>query len=167
MSNFFENIFGSEKAPTTAAEVYAKGVELLNKRKYKQSLTYFTRFIELEPDSPKGYFNRALCYRQMGKIEEALADHDRSIELAPANASAYYNRAIAYYSVHRLDEALKDYTKVLELKPRDGGAYYSRALVYFLKKEYENSLNDANTAASLGYIVDSDFLDKLHKHLSR
>ena len=71
--------------------------------------------IELEPDNPTIYHNRAYIYLNTDQLYEAIADESKAIELDASYALAYYNRGIVYYNIGEIDLAIADLNKAIEL----------------------------------------------------
>ena len=55
------------------------------------------------------YYNRAISYRETGKIDLALADYNRAIELNPSYFEAYNNRGNIYMARGDNERALQDF----------------------------------------------------------
>jgi Flp pilus assembly protein TadD len=59
-----------------------------------------TRLIQQNPRNAVNYYNRAISYRELGKIDLALADYNRAIELNP--------RTAGFHPLDRSEPALCD-----------------------------------------------------------
>lgn len=86
-----------------------------------------TRAIELEPDNPANYHNRAVGFAQSGNYEAALADRSKVVELQPT-ARNYHFRALACIEAARFEEAIEDLTFVIDKQPRNWTAGLRRGL---------------------------------------
>ncbi len=119
-----------------------------------------SRSLELKPEYPRGFNNRALAYaaiakRQIsqGNIAEAnrlaamaIADYDRAVQLKPDYATAYTNKGLVYYAQGKYREALEQHDKALSISPSLGIALNNRGTAYFQIGEYDKSIADLTKA---------------------
>ena len=102
------------------------------------ALRCYERAVELCPEQPLYWFNRAAIRRFVGDLAGAESDYDRVIALAPGDAQACLNR-----SELRVQTAQRNH--IAELEDKLAGAMRSAAaarqqipLRYALAKEYED-----------------------------
>lgn len=72
-----------------------RGLARYEQHDYVRAIQHFTAAIQLAPHEPDPYFHRANAYRQLNKIDAAIADYGAAIRRDPSFAMAYYNRAMA------------------------------------------------------------------------
>ena len=104
-----------------------KGVEFFKARNYEAAMNAFSEAIQLNPNLPYLFSNRAACYLAVGNNEGCIHDCCRALELffpiVPSNyasrAKAFVRRGTAYANVGRVDLALQDYDAALKLSPSD------------------------------------------------
>ncbi|XP_074655838.1 tetratricopeptide repeat protein 36-like [Tubulanus polymorphus] len=96
------------------------GVKAAESGDFKNSLEFFTRAINLEPERGSAYNNRAQALRLKGDVEGALQDLNKSIELTSGKG------------------------QVACL------AFTQRGLIRKLKEDVEGATNDFQKAANLG-----------------
>jgi len=113
------------------------------------SITDYSKAIELVPDGADVYYNRGDAYDEMGEYGKAIVDYSKAIELDPNHTLAYYNRGCAYGEIGAYDKAIADYNKAIELNPNDALAYYNRGLVYREKGEVPKVVSDLEKCISL------------------
>lgn len=100
---------------------------------WHDSGAYWTRVIGCQPFD-MAYFNRALYYAGIGRLEQAAADYTRSIALAEAGGrpgidNMYAYRGDALIRLGRYGEAVSDFTAALTFTPKPD-YYYQRAVAY-------------------------------------
>jgi tetratricopeptide (TPR) repeat protein len=78
----------------------------------------FDQAIELAPDRPDIYFDRALAKEMQNDLVGAVADFDQAIALNPQHASLYCVRGIAKQYLGKLDEARADYDQAIAINPQ-------------------------------------------------
>ena len=52
-------------------------------KEYGKAVPEFTKAIELDPSYLNGYIQRAICYENLGKLDEAIKDYEKALELDP------------------------------------------------------------------------------------
>lgn len=82
---------------------------------YQLIFNDITKVIDLEPEFPYAYYNRANLEASTGDYRAALADYNVAIGIDDTFAEAYYNRGIALIFLNRVDEGLQDLGKAGEL----------------------------------------------------
>lgn len=105
----------------------------------------YSRAIEIEPDNPEFYADRARFYEQLGELLLAIKDVNRAIALGPhLNRSLLFrSRLLARNGQH--DDAQKDLEKALELTPSSEVDWISRALAQ-LQNDINAALSDLDQA---------------------
>jgi tetratricopeptide (TPR) repeat protein len=64
------------------------GVNFLNAGQVEDSIAWFGRALEVDPEHVDAYYRRALGYLGQGKTDEAVADFEKVVELQPEGAMA-------------------------------------------------------------------------------
>jgi tetratricopeptide (TPR) repeat protein len=82
-----------------------------------EGLADFDHVIELDPNYPDYYFDRADAKRRLGDLKGAIADCDAAIGLSPPFFELYYNRADIKAELGDTDGAIADFAYVVELEP--------------------------------------------------
>lgn len=104
-----------------------KGVEFFRAGNHEAALNAFSAGIQLNPNLPHLFSNRAACYLAMGENERCINDCCRALELffpvVPSNyksrTKVFVRRGTAYANVGSLDLAVQDYEAALKLSPSD------------------------------------------------
>jgi tetratricopeptide (TPR) repeat protein len=71
--------------------------------------------IQLAPQNPYLYYDRATLYAQRNDYQRAIDDYTRAIQLEERLAEAWYNRGLAKLHAKRIDEGIADLSKAGEL----------------------------------------------------
>ena len=125
-----------------ALKMYSLGVELFADKGPPDSLPYFQRCAQLDPEF-------AVCHRVLGAVYAALGQQDRASEYYTRafrlrdHASEWEKLAIAgdYYLfvTGELDKAAEAYERWIELYPRGEGPIDALGIVYALQGQYEKA----------------------------
>ena len=83
---------------------------------YSEAIADYSVVINLNPEHPSAYFNRAHAYFQKGQHEEVIADCN-TIKLRPRSARASTFGACSYHVLGNCDQAISDYATHNQAKP--------------------------------------------------
>jgi tetratricopeptide (TPR) repeat protein len=93
---------------------------------FDQTISKWTKALEIDPEDADAYYNRGLTYNVMGEWDQAISDFTKSLEIRPGNADALFNRGIAYEEKGQWWQAISDYNETLEAEPEDAAAWYRK-----------------------------------------
>lgn len=112
----------------------------VNERNFESAIIYYTKLIELNKNKRGYYCDRADCYKELKKYEEAISDWDKWLngnkiividedeyETKEFYAEYYYNRAECCIKLGRNEEAMCLYQEALKFVPHDSW-YYNACL---------------------------------------
>lgn len=129
--------------------IHNRGVSYALAGKYERSVVDFTRVIELRPDYPNAWFNRAEIRYELRHFEQAVADYTKMIELAPDDFGAYTSRGHTYFRMKRFSEALQDYSEAIALDESNADAYTNRGDAYQKLERWKDAASDFRRAVEL------------------
>ena len=85
-------------------------------REHERAVHYFTRAYDVNPAMHQARLARAvILWREMERIDEALADFDALLQQDPNYGPALLNRALIYQQVGKYKKALTDLQAYLDL----------------------------------------------------
>tara|TARA_R110002072_G_scaffold162356_1_gene314310 strand:+ start:68 stop:709 length:642 start_codon:yes stop_codon:yes gene_type:complete len=79
----------------------------------------YSKFIELDPMNPKGYFNRGLVRSALQDYDAAIEDFTAAIKLDPNYTKAYKERGDIKKLIGNKDGALADYETATEMELKE------------------------------------------------
>jgi serine/threonine-protein phosphatase 5 len=89
---------------------------------WEGAIDLYTKAIELNPQDPTFYSNRAQANIKSEAYGYAIADATKAIEIDPNFVKAYYRRAVAYTAILKSRDALRDFKTVVRKAPNDKDA---------------------------------------------
>ncbi|XP_049849841.1 uncharacterized protein LOC126320406 [Schistocerca gregaria] len=134
-----------------AVELKEEGNVKLTARLYEEAIRLYTEAIELNPEDPCYYSNRAAAYYLVGKYASAIEDSKTAIAINPKYTKAYSRLGLAYFSMGKYKDAIQVYEQALQLDSNNESI--KKALQAAREKlqtqESSNSYNNAETSSSL------------------
>jgi S1-C subfamily serine protease len=108
-----------------------------------------TRLIKENPRNATAYYNRAISYRETGKLDLALADYNRAIEINPNYFEAYNNRGNVYMARGDNNRALQEFERALKINPTYAIAHNNRGEAFENMKRFEEAMSAYNRAIEI------------------
>lgn len=117
-------------SPTNNEDYFDLGMRAFANKNYEQSVQFFTKYINQNPNDKVAYYNRGLANDYLNNFEWAIADYNKCLELDPQYVSAYVNRGYIYARQKKYDLAIRDYSNAIKIDSNKKLAYQNRAEVY-------------------------------------
>jgi tetratricopeptide (TPR) repeat protein len=91
---------------------FSRGALKYISRSYSYAVNDLSEAIRLDQTCALAYYNRALCYKQLGEHNSSLKDFSIVLMLGDyLNFKVYINRALLYYKLEDYSNALNDFIK--------------------------------------------------------
>ena len=116
---------------------------------YDEAAACLDRSMEIEPNYPPAYLNRAGVYAAKGRLEEAIVDYRTALRLKPNYEQAYCNLGKALALQLRFDEAKTNFLAALYYKPDYIEAHIKLANVLLLQGNVAEALPHLQEAVRL------------------
>lgn len=130
----------NEQVPASASEEVQKGDSALKLGDYRRAISYYTKAIELAPETVSSYYKRAAAYLAVPEtIRYALSDLDRVLKETPDSEQALLRRGKIYIDLGSFDKAQRDFEAVLEIKPSNSLARTRLELSQELPQQYQTA----------------------------
>jgi tetratricopeptide (TPR) repeat protein len=125
-----------KKDSTRADAYYGLGYLLAEKCRNQHegceyAVNYFTKVIKIDSNFRHAFYNRANCFIELGKHEEALHDLNSSFSVAKEDADYHGNRAVCYLYLGDTLNAMSSYRKSVELQYSKRSDYLDRLFYDF------------------------------------
>lgn len=144
----------------TFEDAFNKGVESANNQDLKSAINYFSKAIQINPESSEAYYSRGTIKMNLKDYQGAIIDFNKTISLDDKFVKAYYNRAGIMFMSQKLEEALPDMNKVIELDETFPEALTVRGQIKFFLKDEEGACKDFNRAKEIGDKNASQYISK-------
>ncbi len=170
------NILGLQKHFDLALSDYSKAIELdktdfqtfFNRaitysvmKQFDNAIADYNTVLTMKPDFVSAKENRAYVYIDNQNYEKAITALSELIQLEPGKSIYYFYRGFGYYKMKNIQNAIADNTTAVQLDPNYSAAYFNRSVIYEASGKYNEAFEDALKAQSLGYIVDTNYLNGL------
>jgi len=96
-----------------------KGNILLNLGRYDESLDAIDKAIQLDPENPSAWYEKASYYEVLGKYNESLDAYEMITELEPEKASVWWFKGNILEALGRQIDADAAYAKAKDLGYRE------------------------------------------------
>lgn len=95
----------------------ARGAAALNRQEIEEAVTFLDRAIQLSPDFPEAYNQRAIAHYLAERYAESIRDCERVIELMPLHFGAWSGLGHSHLALDQHDQALTAYEQALKVNP--------------------------------------------------
>lgn len=107
----------NQEADIEFSKIKEKGNSCFRDKQYKDAISYYSKAIDIKPNDPIAFSNRAQCHLNLNSYYEAEDDCTSAIKLDSKFNKAYYRRATARKHLMRYHEAINDYRQLISLDP--------------------------------------------------
>ena len=137
------------EAGGTWRAIHNRGVSYAALGRVSEAMSDLARAIELNPQYPNAYFNRAELKYKQGDYPGAVADYTIALKLGPADSAILNGRGHALYRMERFGEALRDYGEAIKADPENVAAIINRGDTYSDLGQYAEAAKDYRAAVRL------------------
>jgi len=132
-------------APQRAEAEFKEGMKSMSPNRYPGAIQHFNRALEINPQYPEAFLERANAHRMLGEMDAALADYQAAADLNSSVVAAHNGIAMIYLQRKDTRHAMEELTKSLSLAPSTD-AYYQRGQIYEAQGEHQKAIDDYNHA---------------------
>ena len=98
-------------------QLFAKGVEQMNRRQLDQAIATFSQVIRRKPEFAEGWNKRATVYYMLGDYQKSLTDCDEVIRRNPYHWGVLSGYGMIYLRLDQPARALDYFEKALAVNP--------------------------------------------------
>ena len=134
--------------------------------KFQEAVEAFSVCIGSEPGVAGYFYNLALAYGGMNRVEKAIQNYGRALELEPGHAAAALNRGVMHFQQGKLNDAEADLRRALKNGADAATVHYDLALVHMAADEPAQALQEAINALEhhAGHAGARELRDALQKN---
>lgn len=121
------------------------GLACLDEHRNKQSIPFFDKAIQINPEDKDAYCYRGIAKCEIGKSKEAILDLTQAIKLNYEENLVYFYRGKSYLDDCKYEEAVNDLDKYIKMESRkffDSQAYFLRGLAKLGNSDYVGAIPD-------------------------
>lgn len=106
---------------------------------YFTALEYYEKAQKLDPGNARIHNNRALIYKEMGRLQDAIGELLQAVRLDPAYVKAYNNLGLLYYQFGDGMRAIRNFEKATEIDPRNVESMNNLAILYKQQRQFRRA----------------------------
>jgi len=140
---------GLKDQPENRTFLRALAVTYALKKDYLKADSCFQHFVDLCPNEPTAYLNRAQMKMELGDSLVALELLNKAIKLDKSSAYSFALRGMLFEQQDRHEESLKDMDMAIKLDPEQPTFYINRALIKYNLNDFNAAIRDYDQALEL------------------
>jgi len=105
---------------------------------YDKASGMFEEAVKLNPEDTRNYVDLALCYGDLGKLDEKLDILLKALKINPNGDNIYCELGWHYEYLGKLDKAEEIYKKALVINPKNAKAAHHLYLLYVQLKRFDD-----------------------------
>lgn len=113
---------------------------------WRDSVTLFSRALEVTKDNPVAENNLGLALTTLGKRSQAIEHFKKALSLEPKWADAHHNLAIAYLGEGKLNDAARHFQEALKIDPRHAQAHNNYGALLLRQGRFDEATTHFNKA---------------------
>ena len=133
-----------------AKEAFGQATSTMAKGNTEESISGFSKAIELDPGFTLAYLSRGVAHMQTQQIDKAMDDFNKALEIKPDYDRAHHLKGSAHFTKGEYDEAIRHFDQAIRINGEYGAAYLSRANAHAARGDSEHAEEDLKTATQLG-----------------
>lgn len=142
---------------TPEMELFEQGNRLFQDEKYEEAIAAFQEFLEKNPELYQVHFSLGNCYKEMGKIEEALKEYQLVLENADESidkdrklkAKTLAAIGECHLLKNDIDSAQDFFKQSLELDPNDEILAYNVGEIHFSHQKMDEAVDYFELASQI------------------
>ncbi|MCK4386328.1 MAG: tetratricopeptide repeat protein [candidate division Zixibacteria bacterium] len=123
---------------------------------YNKAVICYTNLLGLVDQDLEFFYNRGLCYLNLGRYQKSISDFEKAIELNKKFFLGYLHLGEAYYKSRNYETSLKNYKKAEKLNPHSQQVYVGLAKVYFAKGKKSSAKKSYKKFKELSTYIDRE-----------
>ena len=149
--NINQDKFGDTKINQVQANYwYNKGLELSNKKKFRQALEAFDKAIKRKPDFYQSWYEKGNMLVLLERYKDSLEAFDMAIAIKSDFAALWMSKAHCLFSyLGRPEESVEALNKATDIEPDNAHAWFRKGSYLFYLGRYREALEAFNKAIEI------------------
>ena len=130
-------------------ELLNNGIILRKTGNSKESILYFNRVLETNPNHLEALLNKGHALGKIGRYHDAINCYDRVLKIDHNNVLGLINSGLCYHYLREFETAIIQYEKILKTYPQYANALYHKACSKALQNKFDESIDLLEQAIKL------------------
>ncbi|HII36611.1 MAG TPA: tetratricopeptide repeat protein [Nitrosopumilaceae archaeon] len=122
-------------------ELFNNGMILRKTGNPKESILYFNKVLEINPDHLDALLNKGHAFGKIGRYYDAIICYDRVLKIESNNILGLINTGLCYHYLRDYEKAISFYDKILQTYPQHANALYHKACSKALQNKFDESID--------------------------
>ena len=150
-------------------ELFNKGMILRKTGNPKESILYFNKVLDINPNHLDSLLNKGHALGKIGRYNDAMTCYDLVLKIDHNNVLGLINTGLCYHYLKDYEKAISYYDKILERHTQHANTLYHKACSKALQAKFDESTDLLEQAIKLDLTFrikargDIDF-DKMKSH---
>jgi len=117
-----------------------KGLQLLQQRRYEESIVYFDQVLRIDPNNISALANKATSLSELGNHEESLRLLETALNVNPNNIEILSNKGAVLFNLGNINESIIVLEKILEIEPKNVKILLVKANILGSAEKYNDAI---------------------------
>ena len=97
---------------------FFRGIGLMHNGNLKESIKFFSKVIEKNPNFAEAWNKRATVFYMLGEYDKSMADINTTLKLEPRHFGAMDGMILIFLQKGKVDQAVKIYDEIIKIFPK-------------------------------------------------
>jgi len=130
-------------------EIFNKGITLRKTGNPRESILYFNKILERNPDHLDALLNKGHALGRLGRYHDAIFCYEHVLKIEKKNVLGLINTGLCYHYLRDYDKAIAYYDMILKTYPKHSNTLYHKACSKALQDKQDESIGLLEQAISL------------------
>ena len=122
-------------------ELFNKGTMLRKTGNPKESILYFNKVLDINPNHLDALLNKGHALGKIGKYNDAVVCYDKVLKIDHNNVLGLINTGLCYHYLRDYEKAISCYDKILETYTQHANTLYHKACSKALQNKFDEAID--------------------------
>lgn len=134
-----------------AAAAYARAQDLMGVGRWPEAISQYLLAIQIDPDLGRAYAGAAVCYANMGRLEEAEQQFQKAMVHVDrmTDREKYRSRGVYYLMTRNYSKAADEYSALLAQYPYDAAGLNNLPLAHLYGRDMKLAVEEGRRAVEI------------------